>query len=139
MNDEGYLTNAGLLFSDNYDKSNSSIVFHAYEGITKNNILIEEAYTGSLLDIYEKGMELFQKYNPIGKWQEKSLLIPNPSYKEHVFKELLVNAIIHKDYYLNKPIEINLFDNRLEVSSPGANINGELFRGKVNSTLVKTK
>jgi ATP-dependent DNA helicase RecG len=36
-----------------------------------------------------------------------------------VFEELLVNAIIHRDYLISAAIRIFIFDNRIEIISPG--------------------
>ncbi len=36
-----------------------------------------------------------------------------------VLEELLVNALIHRDYFINSPIKIFIFDNRVEIISPG--------------------
>jgi len=38
---------------------------------------------------------------------------------ESVFEELLVNALVHRDYLVNAPIRIFIFDNRIEIISPG--------------------
>jgi len=40
-------------------------------------------------------------------------------YPARVVKEAIVNAVIHRDYRLNRDIEIRIFDDRLEVESPG--------------------
>lgn len=40
-------------------------------------------------------------------------------YPERVVKEAIVNAVIHRDYRLNSDIFIRLFDDRIEVESPG--------------------
>lgn len=40
-------------------------------------------------------------------------------YPERVVKEAIVNAVIHRDYRLNRDILIRIFDDRLEVDSPG--------------------
>ena len=40
-------------------------------------------------------------------------------YPERVVKEAIVNAVIHRDYRLNRDIFIRLFDDHLEVESPG--------------------
>lgn len=61
---------------------------------------------------------------------EISLLVDGASYYEgenlvalkypvDAIKELLVNAAIHRDYSLNDDIHVRLFDNRIEISSPG--------------------
>lgn len=40
-------------------------------------------------------------------------------YPERVVKEAIVNAVIHRDYRLNRDIFIRLFDDRIEIESPG--------------------
>lgn len=41
------------------------------------------------------------------------------AYPERVVKEAIVNAIIHRDYRLNRDIFVRIFDDRIEVESPG--------------------
>jgi predicted HTH transcriptional regulator len=36
-----------------------------------------------------------------------------------VFVEILTNAFVHRDYYINSPIRLFIFDNRIEIHSPG--------------------
>ncbi|MDW7555583.1 MULTISPECIES: ATP-binding protein [Azospirillum] len=40
-------------------------------------------------------------------------------YPAEAIKEVLVNAVIHRDYSLNDDIHVRIFDNRVEISSPG--------------------
>jgi len=40
-------------------------------------------------------------------------------YPERVVKEAIVNAVVHRDYRLNRDIFIRVFDDRVEVESPG--------------------
>jgi ATP-dependent DNA helicase RecG len=42
-----------------------------------------------------------------------------PEIPESVFEELLVNALIHRDYLVSAPIRLFIFDNRIEIISPG--------------------
>src|SRR5690606_33197367 len=41
------------------------------------------------------------------------------SYPSEALKEILVNAVIHRDYSLNDDIHVRIFDNRVEIQSPG--------------------
>lgn len=41
------------------------------------------------------------------------------AYPERVVKEALVNAIVHRDYRLNRDIFVRIFDDRIEIESPG--------------------
>ncbi len=36
-----------------------------------------------------------------------------------VFEELLANALIHRDYFVSAPIRLFVFDDRIEIISPG--------------------
>jgi len=38
---------------------------------------------------------------------------------ESVFEERLVNALVHRDYLVSAPIRLFIFDNRIEIISPG--------------------
>ena len=40
-------------------------------------------------------------------------------YPSEALKEILVNAVIHRDYSLNDDIHVKIYDNRIEISSPG--------------------
>jgi ATP-dependent DNA helicase RecG len=51
-------------------------------------------------------------------------------YPERVIKEAITNAIIHRDYRINKDIQIRIFDSRIEVVSPGA------FPGRITPTNI---
>ena len=42
-----------------------------------------------------------------------------PEIPESVFEELLVNALMHRDYLASAPVRFFVFDNRIEIVSPG--------------------
>ena len=47
-------------------------------------------------------------------------------YPYKAVREVLVNALIHRDYQiLGSEIHVDIFDNRMEISSPGGMINGK--------------
>jgi ATP-dependent DNA helicase RecG len=41
-----------------------------------------------------------------------------PEISEAVFEELLVNALVHRDYLVSASIRLFIFDNRIEIVSP---------------------
>jgi ATP-dependent DNA helicase RecG len=45
-------------------------------------------------------------------------------YPVRVIREVITNAVIHRDYHINQDIHICIFDNRIEVKSPGLFIKG---------------
>ena len=42
-----------------------------------------------------------------------------PEISANVFEELLVNALIHRDYFIKDSIKLFIFDDRIEIRSPG--------------------
>ena len=52
-------------------------------------------------------------------------------YPERALKEAVTNALIHRDYRLNQDVQIRIFDNRIEVSSPG------LFPGRITAASIQ--
>jgi len=42
-----------------------------------------------------------------------------PEISSLVFEELLVNALVHRDYLVSAPIRLFIFNNRIEIISPG--------------------
>ena len=76
---------------------------------------------GTLDEQYKKGFDfIVSKLNKVqppdkGFNNKGQLEIP-----EIVFKELLVNALIHRDYFINDSIKIFFFENRIEIISPGS-------------------
>ena len=53
-------------------------------------------------------------------------------YPTRVIKEAITNAVIHRDYHINRDIHIRIFDNRIEVESPG------LFPGSIKPETLLT-
>ena len=64
---------------------------------------------------------------------------------ERAIKEAITNAVIHRDYYIKRDIEIKIFEDRVEIESPGlfpynitpANIGRVRAEGYRNDLLVK--
>lgn len=64
---------------------------------------------------------------------------------ERVVKEAITNAVIHRDYYIKRDIEIKIFEDRVEIENPGlfsynitpANIGRVRSEGYRNDLLVK--
>lgn len=42
-----------------------------------------------------------------------------PEIAKSVFEELLVNGLVHRDYLISAPVRLFIFDNRIEIISPG--------------------
>lgn len=52
-----------------------------------------------------------------------------PEYPEQAVHEVLVNALIHRDYMeIGSEVHIDIFDNRIEIYSPGGMIDGSIVQ-----------
>jgi len=53
-------------------------------------------------------------------------------YPVRAIREAITNAVIHRDYHINRDIHIRIFDNRIEIESPG------LFIGGITPRTIRT-
>ncbi|MCP5054107.1 MAG: hypothetical protein GY940_43470 [bacterium] len=86
----------------------SGVEYRDSENIEGN---IKTLFNGSLAFLKRnlKKIQMDQDFNSTG-----ILEVPSP-----VLQELLVNALIHRDYFISNNIQILIFDNRVEIVNPG--------------------
>ncbi len=109
--------------------------FVVFKGTERINVLVIETVTGNIIEQFEKMMRLLQTHIPIYRNTEQSkdyYQIPLIA-----FKELTANAFIHRSYEpnINTTIQIELFDDRLEIKSPGI-FPIAIKEGKINHSLL---
>ncbi len=73
---------------------------------------------GDVENVIEKTVKQVSKYIDGASFQDAGKLV-KLNYPSEALKEILVNAVIHRDYSLNDDIHVRVFDNRVEVQSPG--------------------
>ena len=62
-------------------------------------------------------------------WKEDDYREELPDYPERALTEVICNAIIHRDYMeLGSKIHIDMYDDRMEVYSPGGIFDGRLIQ-----------
>lgn len=121
----GNLTLGGLLlFGKNpqYFKPTFTVQCIAIKGISIGSNSYEntkEPFIGNLQELYEKTLSfIVQNLKELqGKkgFNSKGVLeIPIET-----IQELLVNALVHRDYFINSSIKVFVFDDRIEIISPG--------------------
>ena len=132
-NNENKLTNAGALLSDQGALKQSKIVCTRWKGLTKGVIsedaIDDKEYTGSLISLLENA-DLFIKNNSKQSWKIIGMdRIDLEDYPATARREAIVNALIHRDYQiLGGEIHIDMFDDRLEITSPGGMFDGSLIQ-----------
>jgi len=77
-------------------------------------------FEGTLPEQYEQAMAFLRGWNAKKQPAEKSFNAPSEDQiPEIVFEEVLVNALVHRDYFLPDSVKIYIFDDRIEIISPG--------------------
>lgn len=130
MDEEGYLVNGAVLFTDSYTGMKTEVQCSVFSGFNKGSerIVTINRYSGNLLSTVSAMLDfLYQRMNHsiIKKNNER---INIDAYPARALFEGIINAVAHRDYFLDgTQIQIDLFRDRLEISSPGGFYRGEKF------------
>lgn len=142
VNKNNNLTNGAVLLSDQGALHQSKVICTRWNGLTKGSIkedaIDDKEYTGSLISLLEN-TDTFIKNNSKNSWKVEGMdRIEYEDYPLTARREAIVNALIHRDYQiLGSEIHIDMYDDRLEIVSPGGMIDGTQIQnleiGKVPS------
>ena len=125
----GNLTNAGALFADDCPLWQSRLYCTRWDGKAKGDAINDAEFTGNVLMLLREAMN-FVKSNTKKGWEK----LPNgrknkPEYAERAVLEAMVNHFIHRDYtVMGGEVHIDIYDDRLTVTSPGGMYNGLLIQ-----------
>ncbi|MDD7389075.1 MAG: ATP-binding protein [Lachnospiraceae bacterium] len=131
-NTNGYNNAAGLLADINHFPGIDIVKFGENISIIQKRITFENI---SVLDAYEKSIAVFRDYYQYeviqGADRKKMEKIP-----EAAFREAIANALIHRVWDVESQIRVSMFDDRIEVVSPGGLPSGiteeEYLSGKLS-------
>ena len=130
---KGALTNAGALIADESPIRWSRVFCTKWNGLDKSGGLLDATdhaeFTGSLITLLNEGFA-FVKRNMKTMWKKQPLgRLEFPDYSLDSVFEALVNALIHRDYLVNgSEVHIDMFDDRLEIYSPGGMPDGTFIQ-----------
>ena len=125
----GVLTNAGALFADDCPLWQSRLYCTRWDGKDKSDAINDAEFTGNVLLLLREAMN-FVKSNTRKGWEK----LPNgrknkPEYAERAVLEAMVNHFIHRDYtVMGGEVHLDIYDDRLTVTSPGGMYNGLLIQ-----------
>ena len=114
--DKTRFNNAGALLADqNTFKGIDSVRF----GSNIDEIMDRETYENiSILEQFSKIMEMFQKYYQYEKIEGKERKLVD-KIPEKAFREAIANALVHRAWDVNASIKVSMYEDRIEISSPG--------------------
>lgn len=104
----------------------AQVRFIKYEGTealtgAQMNVMKDVIFDGTILDMVKKSINFvstqIREHTYLGP---DARFVTKAEYPEFVWKELIINAITHRDYsILGTDIQIKMFDDRITVESPG--------------------
>ncbi|MCF0255807.1 MAG: putative DNA binding domain-containing protein [Bacteroides heparinolyticus] len=143
IDENGNLTNAGALLADESPVRQSRIFCTRWNGLDMtsglgeaiDDVELEGCVIGQLQDAVS-----FVRNNSHKKWwKEDDYREELPDYPERAVTEAIANAIIHRDYMqMGSEIHIDMYDDRLEIYSPGGMLDGKLIQ-QLNPLTVPSK
>lgn len=143
VDENGNLTNAGALLADESPMRQSRIFCTRWNGLSMTSGLgeaiddleLEGCVIGQLQDAVS-----FVRNNSHKKWwKENDHREELPDYPDRAVTETIANAIIHRDYMqMGSEVHIDMYDDRLEVYSPGGMMDGRLIQ-QLNPMTVPSK
>jgi predicted HTH transcriptional regulator len=118
------LTLAGnLIFGINPQKYNSSFyidcVYFDGNDISVNKFISKSTIKGSFEKLFNDSLAFVVSNLTKKQVDDEFNTEGELEVDERVLTELIVNALVHRDYYINSSIKIFMFHNRIEIVSPG--------------------
>ncbi|MCM1259259.1 MAG: putative DNA binding domain-containing protein [Roseburia sp.] len=129
VDDEGNLTNAGALLADESPVRHSRLVCTRWNGLDKASGVVDaiddHEYSGGLINLLQSGIEFVTNHSKKAWKKTSDGRIEMPEYPERAVLEGIVNALIHRNYLeVGSEVHIDMFDNRIEIYSPGGMFDG---------------
>lgn len=125
VDDCGMLTNAGVLLADEPLVRHSRVFCTRWTGLYKDDAADDAEFSGSLLLLLREGEAFVKRHNRTSWEKTPDSRMERPSYSERAVTEALVNALIHRDYLIaGSEVHIDIYDDRLELTSPGMMFEG---------------
>lgn len=127
-NEEGLLANGALLFADDYQEKKTEIQCSVFSGFNKGSerIVTINRFSGNIISAINYIIEFVtQRMNhsmiKLGDTRKNI-----DAYPQRALFEGVINAVAHRDYFLDgTQIQVDMFKDRLEISSPGSFYRGE--------------
>ncbi|MGM9568793.1 MAG: RNA-binding domain-containing protein [Phascolarctobacterium sp.] len=121
INEDGTYNNLALLLSDQCPHSLKIAVF---QGSGKSTFLDRREFAGSLLQQLEDASAYIALNNRLRADFAGLYRIDRYAYPPEALREALLNIIVHREYGINGPALISIFDDRMEFVNIGGLVQG---------------
>lgn len=118
------LTLAGnLIFGIRPQKFNKSFYIDCcyFDGndVAVDRFISKRVVDGNLLTMFNNSLDFFKSNLKNLQTSENFNSYATLEIDERILIELIVNALVHRDYYIQSSIKLFIFQNRVEIISPG--------------------
>lgn len=140
----GYLTHAGMLLTDQNSVYNSRIFCTRWNGLKKTSIfddaIDDKEFSGNLITLLQNAGDFIKNNSKVRFTKKDTERIDKPDYAQRAVTEALVNALIHRDYIvMGKEIHIDMYDDRVEIVSPGGMFDGKAIQERDIDTISSAR
>ena len=113
---DGRYTNLALILSDQCPYTTKAAIF---EGLSKAKFKDRKEFAGSIFKQIDEVHSYLHVYNRTRSTFEGVYRVDHPDYPDIALRESYINALIHRDYYIEGSVLVSMFDDRLEFMSVG--------------------
>ena len=121
-------TNTAILFFCDHPQefmSQSSIKVARYRGNTRIEFIDSQELAGPFYEILDDIERFFKRNTRLASKIVEFKRVDIPEYPFEAIREAIVNAMAHRDYLrIGANIQVDIFDDRVEVTSPGGLLPG---------------
>jgi len=121
---DGRYDNLALILSDQCPYTTKAAIF---EGLNKDKFKDRKEFTGSIFKQIEDVRAYLHVFNRTRSTFEGVYRVDHPDYHDVAIREAYVNALIHRDYYIEGSVLVSMFDDRLEFMSLGGVMPGVTY------------
>lgn len=131
----GMLTVAGALLADQHIIYNSRVFATRWNGLKKGSIfddaIDDKEFEGNLIQLLNNSCDFIKNNSRVRFKKDERFRVDKPDYAERAITETMVNALIHRQYlHQGTEIHIDMFDDRVEITSPGGMFEGGDIQSK---------
>jgi len=123
ISEDGRISRGAELFKDNYDGDRTRLVCTLWPETTKGSLSVYavEICTSNIFECMKTASDFVINHS-INGYKKEAVGNKNIfSYPARSITEGIVNALAHRNYFIQgSQIEINIFKDRLEITSPGS-------------------
>lgn len=133
-----------MLLTDQNSVYNSRIFCTRWNGLKKTSIfddaIDDKEFSGNLITLLQNAGDFIKNNSKVRFTKKDTERIDKPDYAQRAVTEALVNALIHRDYIvMGKEIHIDMYDDRVEIVSPGGMFDGKAIQERDIDTISSAR